>query len=113
MINTALNRGANNISRLEYSLQNKDKSKEIILKKALDGLENKAKLTAKNLNYNNYEIKNLDINDHYQNRTINYNNIRKSETPLESKKIGTSISPGNIKIRVNVRGEFLMYDKTK
>lgn len=108
IIDKALSAGANNINHLEYFLVEKEKVREKVIKKALIGLENKIELVAKQLDKKEYHLKNMQINDNFQGRNIYYNTAQKSTA--DSGKLPTQINPDDIKITVNVSGEYIVSD---
>ena len=108
IIDKSLNSGANNIYSLEYLLSNEKNAKEQVIKKAINGIENKAQLVANELNKKSIELKNLNVDDNISGRNIYYNSMKSNLA--ESADNSTEINPDKIKITVNVRGEYLLVD---
>ena len=108
IIDKSLNSGANNIYSLEYLLSDEKDAKEQVIKKAIDGIENKAQLVSNELNKKSYELKILNVDDNISRRNIYYNNVKSNFT--ESADTSTEINPDKIKITVNIRGEYLLLD---
>ncbi len=108
IIDKSLNSGVNNIYSLEYLLSDEKEAREQVIKKAINGIENKAQLVSNELNKKSLELKNINVDDNISGRNIYYNSLKSNLA--ESADNSTEINPDKIKINVNIRGEYLLLD---
>mgnify|MGYP006274647417 FL=1 len=105
VIQDVISKGATNIRGISYGLTNPEKAKNQVIKEGIAELKTKADVIKESLPKESFEIKKIDINDHYNIYNYNYGVMRTESAGAGQSLPAPEISPQNVNINVNFNVE--------
>jgi len=107
IIERAISTGANQVLSINYDLQNREKARQDVTRKAINGIKDKATFLVQELGMEGYRIISMDINDHFLER--NLFQLKAEGAGEISNTSLPPISPHKIQVNVNINAGFSLY----
>lgn len=101
IIERAVKIGGTNIKGISYGLKYPERAKNIVIKKGIKQIKEKAKIITESLDKVNYRIVKMDVNDNYNIYNYNHRMIGSDSMEAQESLPTPEISPQDVNVNVN------------